>query len=153
MPNLARQAYNYAAITMAATFMLLTTAGCEKKEQWLHCQESRAWEDQGTQKSFYLSIKKSEDKTIVQYIDELNTSPATMKKSPITMTVTTNIKQYPGQKGVVQVTYAINKENLKFSKTTRNWISNQFGKPENVGGITISEAGRCQSGKKPSSKL
>ena len=153
MPNPARQAYDYAAITLAFTFMLLTTAGCDKQEQWLHCQETRAWEEPGTQKSFYLSINRSEEKTLGKYMDELNTSPATIKESPITMTATTNIKQYPGQNGVVQVTYAINKGNLTFSKTTRNWISNNYGKPENLGGITISEAGHCQLGKKPSSKL
>ena len=153
MPNPARQAYNYAAITLAFTFMLLTTAGCDKQEQWLHCQETRAWEEQGTQKSFYLSINRSEEKTLGKYMDELNTSPATIKESPITMTATANIKQYPGQNGVVQVTYAINKGNLTFSKTTRNWISNNYGKPENLGGITISEAGHCQLSKKPSSKL
>ena len=154
MPKMARQACNYTAISMAAAFMLITAAGCEKKkEHWLHCQESRAWEDQGTQRSFYLSINRSEEKTVGQYMDKLNTSPATIKESPITMFATTNIKQYPGQNGVMQVTYAINKENLKFSKTTRNWISNQFGKPENLGGITIAEAGHCQLGTKPSSKL
>ena len=80
-------------------------------------------------------------------MDELNASPAVIKESSLAITATTNIKQYPAQNGVVQVTYAINKESLKFSKTTRNWISNQSGKPENIGGITISEAGRCQSGK------
>ena len=153
MANLARQAFDYAAIVMAAAFTLLTTAGCEKQEQWLHCQEKRAWDDPGSQKTFYLNIDRSEEKTLGQYMDGLNTSLATIKENPITLTATTNIKKYPGQNGVVQVTYAINKENLKFSKTTRNWISNQFGKPENLGGITIAEAGHCQLGTKPSSKL
>ncbi len=96
---------------------------------------------------------RSNEEILGQYIDELNTSPSTIKENPITVTATTNIKQYPQQNGVVQVTYVINKESLKFSKTTRNWISNQFGKPEDLGGITISEAGSCQSGKKPASKL
>ena len=153
MPKLARQACDYAAITMAVTFTLLTTAGCEKQEQWLHCQEKRAWEDPGTQKRFYLNIDRSAEKTLGQYMDELNTSPATIKENPITLFATTNIKQYAGQNGVAQVTYAINKENLTFSKTTRNWMSNNFGKPENLGGITISKAGSCQLGKKPASKI
>ena len=149
----ARQASGQIAIMITAGLALLTTTACRDREQWLHCQESRAWEEPRTQNSFYLNIKRSNEKTLGQYMDELNSSPATIKESPVTVTVTTNIKQYPQQNGVVQVTYAINKENLKFSKTTRNWISNQFGKPENLGGITISEAGSCQSGKKPSSKL
>ena len=149
----ARQTNGHIAFMITAGFALLTMTACRDREQWLHCQELRAWEESKIQNNFYLNIKRTKEKTLGQYIDEINTSPATIKESPVTVTATTNIKQYPGQKGVVQVTYAINKENLKFSKTTRNWISNQFGKPENVGGITISEAGRCQSGKKPSSKL
>ena len=149
----ARQTNGNIAFMITAGFALLTMTACRDREQWLHCQESRAWEESKIQNNFYLNIKRTKEKTLGQYIDEINTSPATIKESPVTVTATTNIKQYPGQKGVVQVTYAINKENLKFTKTTRNWISNQFGKPENVGGITISEAGRCQSGKKPSSKL
>ena len=149
----ARQASGQIAIMITAGLALLTTTACRDREQWLHCQESRAWEEPKTQNSFYLNIKRNNEKTFGQYMDELNSSPATIKESPVTVTATTNIKQYPQQNGVVQVTYAINKESLKFSKTTRNWISNQFGKPENLGGITISEAGHCQSGKKPSSKL
>ena len=148
-----RQTHGLITIMITAGFALLTMTACRDREQWLHCQESRGWEEPKTQNSFYLNIKRSNEKILGQYIDELNTSPATIKENPVTVTATTNIKQYPDQKGVVQVTYAINKENLTFSKTTRNWISNQFGKPENLGGITISEAGRCQSGKKPSSKL
>ena len=153
MANLARQAFDYAAIAMAAAFTLLTTAGCEKQEQWLHCQEKRAWDDPGSQKTFYLNIDRSEEKTLGQYMDGLNTSPATIKENPITLTATTNIKKYPGQNGVVQVTYAINKGDLTFSKTTRNWMPNGFGKPENLGGITISKAGSCQLGKKPATKI
>jgi len=141
------------AIMMSAGFALLTTTACGAREQWLYCQESRAWEEPKTQNSFYLNIKRTNEETLGQYIDDRNTSPATIKESPVTVTATTNIKQNPGHNGVVQVTYAINKENLKFSKTTRNWISNQFGKPENLGGITIAEAGYCQLGTKPSSKL
>ena len=153
MQKLARQTNRYVTVMFTAGFTLLTMTGCGDKEQWLYCQESRAWEEPKTQNSFYLNIKQTKEKIFGQYMDAVNTSPATIKESLVTVTATTNIKQYPGQKGVVQVTYAINKENLKFSKTTRNWISNQFGKPENVGGITIAEAGSCQTGKKPSSKL
>ena len=153
MRNLAHHINDHIAIIITAGLALLTMTACRDREQWLHCQESRGWEEPKTQNSFYLNIKRTNEETLGQYIDEINTSPAKIKESPVTVTATTNIKQYPDQKGVVQVPYAINKENLKFSKTTRNWISNQFGKPENLGGITISEAGRCQSGKKPSSKL
>ena len=148
-----RQTNRHIAVTLTAAFALLTTTACRDKEQWLYCQESRAWEEPKTQNSFYLNIKKSKENTFGKYIDEINTSPATIKENPIAITATTNIKKYPGQNGVMQVTYAINKENLKFSKTTRNWISNQFGNPENLGGITIAEAGHCQLGTKPSSKL
>lgn len=153
MRKQARQTNAHIAVMITAGFALLTMTACRDKEQWLYCQESRAWEEPKAQNTFYLSIKQTKEKTLGQYMDEVNTSPATIKESPITITATTNIKQYPGQNGVVQVTYAINKENLKFSKTTRNWISNQFGKPENLGGITVSEAGHCQLGKKPSSRL
>ena len=153
MRNLARHIRGRLAIAMSAGLALLTATACGDREQWLHCRESIGWEDAKTQNSFYLNIKRTDEKTLGQYIDELNTSPATIKENPVTMTATTNIKQYPEQKGVVQITYTINKENLRFSKTTRNWISNQFGKPENLGGIKISDAGRCQSGKKPSSRL
>ena len=153
MQNPAHHIYGRFAITMSACLALLTTTSCGDREQWLHCQESRAWEESKIQNNFYLNIKRTKEKTLGQYIDEINTSPATIKESPVTVTATTNIKQYPGQSGVVQVTYAINKENLKFSKTTRNWISNNYGNPENLGGITIAEAGHCQLGKKPSSKL
>ena len=153
MRKLSRHTNDHVAVLFTAGFALLTMTACRDREQWLHCQESRAWEEQKTQSSFYLSIKRTKEETLGQYIDKLNNSPATIKESPVTVTATTNIKQYPGQNGVVQVTYAINKENLKFSKTTRNWISNQFGKPENLGGITIAEAGHCQLGTKPSSKL
>ena len=153
MPKRTRQTNRHIAAMFTAAFALLTTTACRDKEQWLYCQESRAWEEPKSQNSFYLNIKKSKENTFGKYMDEINVSPATIKESPITITATTNIKQYPGQNGVVQVTYAINKENLKFSKTTRNWISNQFGKPENLGGITIAEAGHCQLGTKPSSKL
>jgi hypothetical protein len=153
MQQPARQSNSHVAVIITAAFALLTMTACRDRDQWLHCQESRAWEEPKTQNSFYLNIKRSNEEILGQYIDELNSSPAKIKENPVTLTATTNIKQHPGQKGVVQVTYAINKENLKFSKTTRNWISNQFGKPENLGGIKISEAGRCQSGKKPSSRL
>ena len=153
MPKPTRQTNRHIAVMFTAAFALLTTTACRDKEQWLYCQELRAWEEPKNQNSFYLNIKKSKENTSGKYMDEINASPATIKESPITITATTNIKQYPGQNGVVQVTYAINKENLKFSKTTRNWISNQFGKPENLGGITIAEAGHCQLGTKPSSKL
>ena len=153
MPKPTRQTNRHVAVMFTAAFALITTAACRDKEQWLYCQESRAWEEPKTQNSFYLNIKKSKENTFGKYMDEINASPATIKENPITITATTNIKQYPGQNGVMQVTYAINKENLKFSKTTRNWISNQFGKPENLGGITIADAGHCQLGTKPSSKL
>ena len=153
MQKLARQTNRYVSVMLTAGIALLTMTGCRDKEQWLYCQESRAWEAPKAQNSFYLNIKQTKEKTFGEYMDEVNTSPATIKESPVTITATTNIKQYPGQNGLVQVTYAINKENLKFSKTTRHWISNQFGKSENVGGITIAEAGSCQTGKKPSSKL
>ena len=153
MPKPTRQTNRHIVAMFTAAFALLTTTACRDKEQWLYCQESRAWEEPKTQNSFYLNIKKSKENTFGKYIDEINTSPATIKENPIAITATTNIKKYPGQNGVMQVTYAINKENLKFSKTTRNWISNQFGKPENLGGITIAEAGHCQLGTKPSSKL
>jgi len=153
MPKPTRQTNRHIAAMFTAAFALLTTTACRDKEQWLYCQESRAWEEPKTQNSFYLNIKKSKENTFGKYIDAINASPATIKENPIAITATTNIKQYPGQNGVMQVTYAINKENLKFSKTTRNWISNQFGKPENLGGITIAEAGHCQLGTKPSSKL
>lgn len=153
MQKLARQTNGHVAIMLTAGFALLTMTACRDKEQWLYCQESRAWEEPNTQNSFYLNIKKTKEKTYGQYMDEVNISPATFKESPVTITATTNIKQYPGQNGLVQLTYAINKENLKFSKTIRHWISNQFGKSENLGGITIAEAGSCQTGKKPSSKL
>ena len=148
-----RRTNSHVAVIITATFALLTMTACRDREQWLHCQESRAWEEQKTQNSFYLNIKRSNDKTVGQYIDEYNTSPAKIKENPVTVSATTNVKQHPEQNGVVQIIYTINKESLKFSKTTRNWISNQLGKPENLGGITISEAGSCQSGKKPSSKL
>ena len=148
-----RQTSGHIAIMITAGFALLTTTACRDREQWLHCQESRAWEEPKTQNNFYLNIKRTNEETLGQYIDKFNTTPATIKESPVTVTATANIKRYPGQNGVVQVTYSINKENLKFSKTTRNWISNQSGNPENLGGIKISEAGHCQSGKKPSSKL
>ena len=153
MQKLARQTNRCVTVMFTAGFTLLTMTGCGDKEQWLYCQESRAWEEPKIQNSFYLNIKKSKENTFGKYIDEINASPATIKENPIAITATTNIKQYPGQNGVMQVTYAINKENLKFSKTTRNWISNQSGKPENLGGITIAEAGHCQLGTKPSSKL
>ena len=153
MRNLVRKANSYITILVAGSFVLLTTTACGKQEQWLHCQESRGWEDHKNLNKFYLNIKRSEEKIIGQYIDQRNTSPAAIKESPVTLVATTNIKRHPGQNGIVQVTYIINKENLKFSKTTRNWISNQSGKPENLGGITISEAGNCKSGKKPLSKL
>ena len=149
----ARQINGHTAVMITAGFALLMMTGCRDREQWLHCQESRVWEEPKTQNSFYLNIKRSNEEILGQYMDELNTSPATIKENLITVTATTNIKQYPQQNSVVQVTYVINKESLKFSKTTRNWISNQFGKPENLGGITISEAGSCQSSKKPASKL
>ena len=153
MQNPAHHIYGRFAITMSACLALLTTTSCGDREQWLHCRESIGWEEAKTQKSFYLNIKRTDEKTLGQYIDEFNTSPATIKENDVIVTSTTNIKKYPAQKGVVQVTYVINKENLKFSKTTRNWISNQFRKPENIGGITITEAGHCQLGTKPSSKL
>ena len=149
----ARQTNGHIAFMITAGFALLTMTACRDREQWLHCRESIGWEEAKTQKSFYLNIKRTDEKTLGQYIDEFNTSPATIKENDVTVTSTTNIKKYPAQKGVVQVTYVINKENLKFSKTTRNWISNQFRKPENIGGITITEAGHCQLGTKPSSKL
>jgi hypothetical protein len=148
-----RRTNSHVAVIITATFTLLTMTACRDREQWLHCQESRAWEEQKTQNSFYLNIKRSNDKTVGQYIDEYNTSPAKIKENPVTVSATTNVKQHPEQNGIVQIIYTINKESLKFSKTTRNWISNQLGKSENLGGITISEAGSCQSGKKPSSKL
>lgn len=153
MLNQVRKANGYTTILIATTFVLLTTTSCGKQEQWLYCQESRGWEDPKSQNTFYLKIEPSEEKILGQFIDQRNTSPAAIKENPVTLVATTNIKRHPGQNGIVQVTYTINKENLKFSKTTRNWISNRSGKPENIGGITISEAGFCKSGKKPSSSL
>ena len=153
MQKPARQTNRHIAVMLTAVFALLTMTACRDKEQWLYCQESREWEEPQKQRSFYLNIKRTKEKTFGQYMDETNTSPATIKESPIAIMATTNIKQYPSHNGVAQVTYLINKENLKFSKTIRNWISNRLGKSENLGGITISEAGHCQLGKKPSSKL
>ena len=153
MRNQVRKANGYKTILIATTFVLLTTTACGNQEQWLYCQESRGWEDPKTQNTFHLSIKRSEEQILGQYIDQRNTSPAAIKENPVTLVATTNIKRPPGQNGIVQVTYTINKENLKFSKITRNWISNRSGKPENLGGITISEAGFCKSGRKPLSNL
>ena len=150
MRNLALQLNSCPIIGLAVAFILLTATACEKQEKWLHCQESRGWEDPENKSSFYIKIKRSDEKNLGLYIDRHNTSPAIIKESPVTIKATTNIKRHPRQNGMLQVTYEINKEDLKFSKITRNWISNQFGKPENVGGITISEAGRCKSSKKPS---
>ena len=150
MRNLALQLNSCPIIGLAVAFILLTATACEKQEKWLHCQESRGWEDPENKSSFYIKIKRSDEKNLGLYIDRHNTSPAIIKESPVTIKATTNIKRHPRQNGMLQVTYEINKEDLKFSKITRNWISNQFGKPENVGGITISEAGSCKSSKKPS---
>ena len=147
MRKTVRQTSCHLFVMIPASLALLTMTACRDREQWLHCQESSAWEKPKTQNSFYLNIKRNNEEVLGRYMDELNASPAVIKESSLAITATTNIKQYPAQNGVVQVTYAINKESLKFSKTTRNWISNQSGKPENIGGITISEAGRCQSGK------
>ena len=114
MRNLVRKANGYTTILVAASFVLLTTTACGKQEQWLHCQESRGWEDHKNLNKFYLNIKRSEEKILGQYIDQRNTSPAAIKESPVTLVATTNIKRHPGQNGIVQVTYTINKENLKF---------------------------------------
>jgi len=150
MRNLALQLNSCPIIGLAVAFILLTATACEKQEKWLHCQESRGWEDPENKSSFYIKIKRSDEKNLGLYIDRHNTSPAIIKESPVTIKATTKIRRHPRQNGMLQVTYEINKKDLKFSKITRNWISNQFGKPENVGGITISEAGRCKSSKKPS---
>ena len=150
MRNLALQLNSCPIIGLAVAFILLTATACEKQEKWLHCQESRGWEDPENKSSFYIKIKRSDEKNLGLYIDRHNTSSAIIKESPVTIKATTNIKRHPRQNRMLQVTYEINKKDLKFSKITRNWISNQFGKPENVGGITISEAGRCKSSKKPS---
>ena len=138
---------------LAAGFFMLTLTACDKKNQWLECHESRGWEDPEGRSKFYINIKRTKEKTIGQYLDQHNNSPASIKESPVTIYATANIRNHPSQKGIVQVTYSINKENLQFSKTTRNWLSNQYGKPENLGGITISRAGSCKLGEKPSSKL
>ena len=153
MATLKRKAFFKTTTLLIAGFSLMTMAACEKKDQWLECQESRGWEDAEDRKTFYLNIKRTSEKTVGRYLDQHNDSPATIKESPVTVSATTNIKNYPGQTGLIQVTYSINKETFQFSKTTRNWLPNQYGKPENLGGITVSRAGRCKSGKKPSSKI
>ena len=138
---------------LMAGFGLTTMAACEKKDQWLECQESRGWEDLEDRSQFYLNIQLTKEKTIVQYLDQHNNSPASIKESPISITATANIRNHLSQKGIAQVTYSINKENLQFSTTTRNWLSNQYGKPENLGGIKRSRAGSCKAGKQPPSKI
>ena len=153
MSILKRKAFFKATMLLMAGFGLTTMAACEKKDQWLECQESRGWEDAEDRNKFYLNIKRTKEKTIGRYLDQHDDSPATIKESPVTVSATTNIKNHPGQRGLIQVTYSINKETLQFSKTTRNWLSNQYGKPENLGGIKVSRAGRCKSGKQPPSKI
>ena len=153
MSILKRKAFFKATMLLMAGFGLTTMAACEKKDQWLECHESRGWEDPEDRSKFYLNIQRTKEKTIGQYLDQHNNSPASIKESPISITATANIRNHLSQKGIAQVTYSINKENLQFSKTTRNWLPNQYGKPENLGGITISRAGSCKLGKKPSSKL
>ena len=55
----ARQASRHIAVLITAGFALLTMTACRDKEQWLYCQESRAWEEPKVQNIFYLNIKQT----------------------------------------------------------------------------------------------
>jgi len=87
------------------------------------------------------------------YVDELNKSTLVVRENPSTITATASIYQYPGQNGFIQVIYKIDRESLEFSKTTRSFVNNRIEKNEDIGGISISEAGSCKKIKKPVNRI
>jgi hypothetical protein len=134
-------------------FSLVVITGCASKEEWLHCQESRGWETPEEGKTFYLNFKYLDDKTTGLYVDDLNSSSLEIRENPKVITVSASIYQFPMQSGFSQVIYRINRQSLKFSKTTRVLKKDRTEKIEDIGGITISQAGFCKKGKKPIAKI
>ena len=137
----------------AFCFTLVGITGCTSEDTWLNCVEYRAWESPEDGKNFYLNIKSSNESTTGLYVDELNNSTLVVRENPSTITATASIYQYPGQNGFIQVIYKIDRESLDFSKTTRSFVNNRIEKNEDIGGISISEAGSCKKIKKPVNRI
>jgi len=138
---------------LAVCFTLVAITGCTSDDIWLKCVESRPWENREDGKNFHLNIKSSNESTSGLYVDDLNNSTLAVRENPSTITATASIYQYPGQKGFIQVIYKIDRESLEFSKTTRSFANNRIEKNENIGGISISEAGSCKKIKKPVNRI
>ena len=134
--------------------ILITSIACGKqKEQWLSCQESRAWEAPEDSKDFYLKINRSENKITAQYIDDINNTKTAIRENPKSFQIAVNIYQTAGRANFKQVIYLLDRETMTFSKTTRDFKPQARSKPEYIGGITIDKAGSCSIRKKPYSQI
>ena len=131
----------------------MSVACGKQNEQWLSCQELRAWEKPEDSKKFYLKINHSKDNITGQYIDDINDVQAAVKENPKSLQIAVNIHQSPGRANFKQVIYLIDRETMTFSKTSRDFKRQIGSKSEHVGGITINKAGSCLISKKPNPEI
>lgn len=136
---------------MKTAFLLICStvllSSCQKNETWLRCKEN--FNPNQANKEFFLKITKEKSLTSGEYFDNLNKVSAKIKETDIVLTAKMGIYQYPGSKGYSQLTVRINRENLKYSKSLVAIRKDAYTNWENIGGISVENAGYCKAMKNP----
>ena len=130
----------------------LFLSSCQKNEIWLRCTETFN-RNQASNKEFLLKIARKKGQVSGEYLDHLNKTTAKIKETDFTLTARMGIYQHIGSKGYSQLTVRINRENLLYSKTLTAVRKDAYSKWEDIGGISIENAGSCQAVKNPPRKI
>ena len=125
-----------------------------KRTKWLECSNFKpSMDDSTNHDKFILKISGKDGHEVSEYIDSLNRTRAVIKQNPVSIQVAANIRIDRNSSRYVSVFYNILRDSLKFSKTTSLYRKSSYMKHEDVGGITIQNAGVCSFIRKPKDTL
>ena len=130
----------------------LFLSSCQKNETWLRCKENLD-RNQVSNQEFFLKIVKQKGLLSGEYFDSLNKTTAKVKETDYVLIAKMGIYQYIGSKGYSQLTVRINRETLSYSKTLAAVRKDAYNKWENIGGISIENAGYCKAMKNPPKRM
>ena len=130
----------------------LFLSSCQKNETWLRCKENLN-RNPASDKEFFLKIVRQKGLVSGEYFDHLNKTSAKIKETDFAFIARMGIYQHIGSRGYSQLTVRINRENLSYSKTLTAVRKDAYSKWEDIGGISIENAGSCQVMKNPPRKI
>lgn len=131
---------------------ILFLSSCQKNETWLRCKENLN-RNQASNEEFFLKIVKQKGLVSGEYLDSLNKTTAKIKETDFALIAKMGIYQHIGSKGYYQLTVRINRENLSYSKNLTAVRKDAYSKWEDIGGISIENAGSCKAMRNPPKKM